>query len=519
MRILIVDDNDGDRAIYRRFLERSFPASLHIVDVETAEKATEALACEEFDCMLVDYRLPASSGLDLVERIHQESPDSPMAMMVLSGAGSEEVAVEAIKRGAQDYIAKGRLTQDALFRSVSNAVERKQLMCELEQRRRALDAARLEQLEHRDQFMSHVSHELKTPLTAIYQLVEATLLCGPEELGDEPRELLQTAFRNAEQLKRLIGDLVEATRAEAGKIRIAPGVVDLRHSIDAAVRGFRVRAASRRVRIERDCPDDLPPVLADPSRVEQILDNVLDNALKFTPRESRLEIRAGLDPERPSSVRVSVSDEGPGIDPEARERIFERAHQEKSNLSRSRQGLGLGLYICRELVTRLGGRIWVESRVGSGSTFHFTLPVCDADSILRLIRRKDDPHLSILNVDLFPREEASAPDQRPWRRRARMRVGMLPLVQERQAVLLSIGLPDRERLIAVLGADADEAQALRNEALRSVETERTLAAATVARAEVSTHRVPESGDEDGADGAEREAFARRFESVAEPTRV
>src|SRR5262249_19133650 len=119
--------------------------------------------------------------------------------------------------------------------------------------------------------------------------------------------------------------------------------------------------------------DALPAVLGDDVRVRQVLTNLIDNAIKYSPEGGSIEITGGRDPEQPSFVRLAVHDTGCGVAPDARERIFGYMQQESDDDWRSRKGLGIGLYLCRELVTRQGGRIWVDSEVGKGSSFCFTL--------------------------------------------------------------------------------------------------------------------------------------------------
>lgn len=527
IRALIVDDNETDRATYRRFLEPNLAS--FVAEAEDAREAERTLARDEFDCMLVDYQLPDVTGLELIESLPPHIQGSGMAVVFLTGYGSEEVAVQAIQKGAQDYLSKHRVTPEALGRSIENAVQKKRLMSELERRRRALEAAQLEQIALRNQFMSHISHELKTPLTAIHQLVQAVLESGPDQLSDESRAYLSIVFRNAEQLKRLIGDLVEATRAEAGKLRVDPKVIDVSELIHGVVRAFEVRAASRRVAVRCEVDSELPRILADPSRVQQILDNLLDNALKFAPEESTISIRAAADPHDEDMLGVSVADQGPGLRPDALERIFDRLQQENSGLSDDRCGLGLGLYICRELVARLGGRIWAESEAGEGSRFYFTLPICSTHSILGRVRRGTDPHFTLFSVDHVPRsrptteteESASAVattrvrgSGRSWRHWACLRIESLGSIRGRPSVVLAIPLPDQERLLMVVSAAPSEAVRIRDEILQTISADPALSSAVDTEVTAWTYVIAHDLDDVGTK-LERDAFDRRFHALLE----
>lgn len=233
-----------------------------------------------------------------------------------------------------------------------------------------LDRSRREQLRLKDQLLSNVSHELRTPLTAAFQFVGLVLdgIAGP--MNDRQKEYLEVAQRNLKQLTRMIGDLLDTTRSESGKLNIEIGRVRIDALLAEIVRSAVSPAAERGLELVLDAAAPLPEALSDAGRVRQVVTNLLDNALKFTPSGGRVTVRAAPDD---GFVRVSVEDTGKGIPAEAQKRLFQRLYQADDDVA-GRRGLGLGLYISREIVNRHGGRMWVESEVGRGSTFHFTLP-------------------------------------------------------------------------------------------------------------------------------------------------
>ena len=241
-----------------------------------------------------------------------------------------------------------------------------------------LDLARRAQLELKDQLLSHVSHELRTPLTAAHQFVAIVQdgIAGP--VTDRQSEYLDITTRNLTQLSRMIGDLLDASRSETGKLKVEPEAVRIDHLLGEVIPATRAAAADRGIDVTLDAPAHMPTVLADPGRVRQVVTNLVDNALKFTPSGGHVTIRAELDEDR-AFARVSVADTGRGIPPEDLDHLFERLYQAGTDDSVSRQGLGLGLFISREIVLRHGGRIWAESEVGRGSSFHFTLPLAKED--------------------------------------------------------------------------------------------------------------------------------------------
>jgi signal transduction histidine kinase len=233
------------------------------------------------------------------------------------------------------------------------------------------------ELETRNQeiesFYQTVSHELKTPLTCIHESLAILLEGFAGELADEQREFLETASESGYQMNRSIDDLLNATRMDSGKLSVELAPVAIAKVIESVVRSMKLGARDRSITITTDLARDLPDVHIDDTRIAQVLRNLLSNALKFTPAGGEVTIRTADDDKDPHMIRVSVSDTGRGIPHEHVDRVFERHHQVRDEDHSSGGGLGLGLHICKELVRLHGGEIRVESKVGLGSMFSFTL--------------------------------------------------------------------------------------------------------------------------------------------------
>jgi PAS domain S-box-containing protein len=246
----------------------------------------------------------------------------------------------------------------------------------------ALEQGAKDQIRFKDEFLSHVSHELRSPLTAIKQFT--TILLGglAGELNKEQREYQQIVLKNIQQLQSMINDLLDVTRAEAGKLSVEPENASASDAVTDSLNTLRVSSEAKGVSLVSELPPGLPPVHADQTRLRQILIILLDNAIKFTPKGGAVRVRARLLQRDPGFVVLEVSDTGCGMSAEASERIFERLYQVEQASQASRKGLGLGLFICKELVTRQGGEIWVKSQPQEGSTFSFTLPVFSLNNVI-----------------------------------------------------------------------------------------------------------------------------------------
>jgi PAS domain S-box-containing protein len=237
----------------------------------------------------------------------------------------------------------------------------------------ALDNARLYRRARaavlaRDEVLSVVSHDLGNPLAAIIMAAEMALRSRPAP-ADAMRANLDAIRTSADQMERLIQDLLEIRRMEVGQLELRPVPVDPTDALHVACRVLMPLAAVKRIQLESDVPAGTPRVLADRGRLNQILSNLIGNALKFTPNEGRIDVSVR---EADGEVRFQVADTGPGIPAEQLARVFDRFWQARSG-GRTR-GIGLGLAIARGLVEAHGGRIGVSSDEGSGATFWFTLP-------------------------------------------------------------------------------------------------------------------------------------------------
>jgi signal transduction histidine kinase len=229
-------------------------------------------------------------------------------------------------------------------------------------------SSELESLERlRRDLVANVSHELKTPISALRAHLE-NLLDGVER--PDP-ETLQVMLAQSERLGRLVDQLLDLSRLESGDVPLERGNVELAPLVAEVLSEIEVARPERGVRLADAVPKDIPPVFADRERVHQVLFNLLDNAVRFTPEGGRVTVSASR---HNGSVDVAVADTGPGIAAEDLARVFERFYRVDESRSRDDGGTGIGLAIARSVVEAHGGRIWAESEPGRGTTFTFELP-------------------------------------------------------------------------------------------------------------------------------------------------
>lgn len=536
LKILVVDDDDVDRMAVRRALKAS-GLNVTITEADDAASALKRLASEHFDCVLCDYRMPGSDGLDVVRQARERGIYVPFVM--LTGFGDEQTAVELMKAGAADYIAKSTLTPERLALSLRGVLRIHQaeieasradvelrryanqlrdvakaaidinstlavdamLQSTTENARRILNAryaetrldvdttassgtleaqtamwrasapseneqeltswadatrdempgitpeilallaenpdavdlgktgfhvpntvtadlmgrtgrklgtiqlwdkkdgqefdeadqAILTQLAQlaavalenarlfraaqdatraRDDLVAIVSHDLRNPVHTIHMAASFLLDIAPtNDRRVQARRQLEVIQRSATRANRLIQDLLDVAKIQAGGLAVEQVPVEVRSLVTEAMESATPLAGAAQIKVSCDTYDGMPSVSTDRERVLQVFANLIGNAIKFTPKGGEIRILAALDN---GEVRFTVADSGPGIPPEHLDHVFDRYWQAKST---AKLGTGLGLSIAKGIVEAHGGRIWAESPPNTGAHFNFTLPI------------------------------------------------------------------------------------------------------------------------------------------------
>lgn len=354
---LLVEDNPGDARLIREML-RDDGTQGRAVDLRLADRlasGVELLGNGAIDVVLLDLSLPDSSGLETFEAIHAVAPATPV--VVLSGLDDEATAVRAVQHGAQDYLVKGKVDGGSILRSMRYAIERQRL-----------EAARADLERQRDEFFSSVSHDLRTPVAAIKAAIGVVLANEPANTPPTLHRLLGKIDLAADELTKLIEDLLEMARLQAGRIELWRSQVDLRDVVSRAMRDIEPLGAERGQMLLLQSPDHAVIAEVDGERLGRVLRNLLANAQKYGREGGHIWLTLE---DRPREACISVTDDGPGIAAEDQHRIFERFYRVKGSAA---AGSGLGLAIARGLVELHGGRLSVESTPGAGSTFFITVP-------------------------------------------------------------------------------------------------------------------------------------------------
>jgi two-component system CheB/CheR fusion protein len=368
MRLLIVDDNRKDSDLICVHLRREFP-ECEFVQICQAADLEYALAGPDFDIAVTEYQLNGSDGLQLLGRLRERWPDIPVVMFTRSG--NEEVAVAVMKAGLSDYVLKDHPARllDAVRRGLEHARQHRErcrweaAVCRQTEELRIMDR-------RKDEFLATLAHELRNPLAPIMNAVQTMQLCAGHSATVE--QALAVADHQVHHLARLVDDLLEISRITRGKIQLHKVPVNLAFLVQRAVEGVRPLLDARGHDFAVGLP--LEPVLldADPTRLEQVITNLLTNAAKYTERGGQISVIVEYNH---GAAVVRVRDSGVGIEPEMMPHIFDMFMQAEQTRDRSQGGLGIGLTLTRRLVELHGGTIEARSEgKGCGSEFIVSLP-------------------------------------------------------------------------------------------------------------------------------------------------
>ena len=501
IRILHLEDSRIDRELIAGLMKRA-GIECEIAAVETRVEFTRALYENPCHLILADFALPSFDGFAALDLARRLTPLTPF--IFVSGVIGEELAVEALKKGATDYVLKNHLdrlapavqralkeaagrrhlgeAQEALHKSeerfrllvqsirdyaiyvvdpggmvvswnsgaehifgycereaiglsvrgffrpedvqdlgyerlIHTAEEKGRTEQQLWQVRKggtsfwanliltplpgthgfaviteditehprglqALERSRQERARIQEKFLSHVSHELRTPLTTIVDFASLLNEGIAGAISQEQKQYLEIVLRASNQLAIMVNSLLDLTRTDWHRLPMTQECVQVEKLIAEVCEVFAGTAAAKNIELRNLTPASLPMAFVDPLRITEVITNLVDNAIKYSPAGTAVEVTAEHIDLEPEFVRISVSDKGPGVPPEHQSRIFERFFRVSEAPNSHSGGLGLGLYISREIVRAHGGKLSLAFKGGPGSTFHFTVPVFKLERLL-----------------------------------------------------------------------------------------------------------------------------------------
>ena len=475
VKALLIKENPEDAKLIKNLLSEVKDAQFDLEWTDRLSSGLERLRAGEIDIAFLDLMLLDSQGLDTLIKAHTHAPEVPF--LVLTDQRDETLAIEALRKGAHDYLVKDHLNANMLSRIIRYTIVRSRVEKELlasearfrtvieknadaiiiisnqgivrfanpaaeilsglkteefvgtkfeyplreaeiseieiscprgEKKIAAMSVVKmmwegemvylvslhniterkqaekiiLQQMvtlknidEIKSEFVSIASHELRTPLSAIKSAVQLILTGQTGEINENQTKFLSLADRNINRLTSILNNLLDISRIESGKVDMKFEALDLTGTIEFIISSLKPQADKKNIRIKMEVLKGLPSVNGDQDKIEQILTNLIGNAIKFTPEGGKISVSARLPNKDGIMMHISVRDSGIGISKDQQEKIFERFHLVEGSLQRSVSGTGLGLAITKGLVEAHQGKIWVESELEKGSIFFFSLPI------------------------------------------------------------------------------------------------------------------------------------------------
>jgi two-component system sensor histidine kinase/response regulator len=378
-RVLVVDDEPSIREGCRRVLSAQ---GFWVDAAEDGQTALRKVREGGIDLVLLDVMMPGVSGIDLIAPIHAYDPD--IVCVVITGYGTVDLAVNALRQGAYDFVAKPFSADDLALR-VKQGVERRRLsleskrclLAEQETRRLTDEKAHLEEINRaKTSFVRLVTHELRAPIAAIQSYLR--LILDGYVPPEREHEIIGRAEIRAKEQLALITDLLELSHLQDGRMPEKTRLANLADILRDVVQQFEGQAREKNQQLNVLISCSLPPVRVMADQFKSVWVNLISNALKYTPAGGAISVHLIC---QEDSIVGEVTDTGIGIPVSAQEHLFDEFFRAQNAKAFTEQGTGLGLAIVKQVIERSGGQISFVSQEGKGSTFRFTLPVVDSASL------------------------------------------------------------------------------------------------------------------------------------------
>jgi len=375
INILIVDDSSFMRKMVRKLLE---PKRFNVFEAKDGVSGLEILNNQEIHLVLLDYEMPGMDGITMIEQVKKDIQFLELPIIMLSGNDHQDVVARALKNGASDFLKKPFATEELLLKCdlhVKDYINIQMIKLKEEALENALEKTKRAE-QHKAIFLANMSHEIRTPLNAIMGFVS---LLDEEEIDDIKKGYFNTIQKSGDLLLNLINDILDFSKIESNKLDINNEVFVIDELYQLIISLYTPAMKEKNINFITTIDTNLPTFFkSDFLRIKQIITNLISNAVKFTPKDKDITFQINLIEDK-NTIEFSVSDTGIGIDPKNHEKIFELFSQAEETTTKKFGGTGLGLSISAKLVSLLNGEISIQSALGQGSKFYFTLPIVEFD--------------------------------------------------------------------------------------------------------------------------------------------
>ncbi len=369
--ILIVDDEELNVRFLATFLQRK---GYEIAVASTGVEALQQIARIRPDVVLLDAMMPEMDGFEVCRQLRKNPETHLLPVIMVTALHSIEDEVRALEAGSDDFLPKP-INNLELMARLRSLLRIKTLHDQLRESKKELEEKNKKLVELqglRDSLTQMIVHDLKNPLTGIMGCSEL-LQMMPENLSERQLSIIKKMDESASVIQKMITDILDISRMEENKVKLRKEPFHITEILDANLNEFAYMMQKSGISGEMDVTKDVPMISADKDMVHRVVANLLHNAVKHSIKGGKIRLSARFEPEQ-GRLQVTVKDDGEGIAPEYTEKIFEKFAQADLKKLGLKTDRGLGLTFCKLAVEAHGGRIWVESKIGTGSEFKFYLP-------------------------------------------------------------------------------------------------------------------------------------------------
>ncbi|MDB5039037.1 MAG: histidine kinase,Response regulator receiver domain proteinhistidine kinase [Bacteriovoracaceae bacterium] len=366
LKILVVEDNPGDAELLRVAFRRLRPErTIEMIHVELLHAAIDFLKTHSVDAIVLDLSLPDSSGFVSIELINQTVPHIPV--IVFTGWDDRNAALQGIRSGAQDYLIKGSFDYVSIISTIDYAIERQKI-------KNVVEGSRLQiqqESEFKKEVLEVVAHDLRSPLAGVILQLEGILKGDLINLNPDQKKIFQQMYNNCKQVIELSNELLDLDSLKS-KDFLKLQEVDLTSYIRKTFDSFAPLAARKAIHMHLSLPQKLPLLSADPKRIAQALNNLISNAIKFSFQKTEIEVAVKVEK---NDLIFSVKDQGQGIPEEDKSKLFLEFSRTRIRPTAGEDSAGIGLAIVKNIIDAHMGELSVETVLGEGSTFAFSIPI------------------------------------------------------------------------------------------------------------------------------------------------
>lgn len=374
-KILLIEDSPGDATLIEEYLSSETERMFQLTWISSLSEAKNILKDTHFDAALLDINLSDSRGKDTIDAMIIDM--SCLPVIVLTGNSDEQLAIHAVKEGAQDYLLKNEITPFILKRAILFAIERKNIQRINERHLKATAEPHADY----DKYLSIVAHDLRSPLHSLMGLTELLAYEFDSFAIEEVKKYCRDLYAVTKNQFTLLENLLSWSIMKTGKIEFQPVELNIHEKVNEAISALRFNAKEKNIAVVNNADENLT-LFGDGKMLSSVFQNLINNAIKFTSRGGKIEISTAF---KNNSIEIEISDTGIGMPSKQAKNIFRTTNPSTTNGTENEKGTGLGLMLCKEFIQLHGGTIHAESRIGNGTSFFIRLPIEKKEAVKETI--------------------------------------------------------------------------------------------------------------------------------------